>query len=134
MLRASSSLDLLRSTLGQKELAVAQKLIVDQRLISAHEVHWSSARTLDANGDPTQFYFAVNGESGPAVTRQPNESDVVIQGKWQAGHKLRSSFRPVKIQNSERLQDAVTIPAVVCLKRSRLLGTSSDLYLITSTT
>lgn len=84
MLRGKQFKDLLRYTLGQKVFAVAQELVVDQRLLNAHEFQWSSSRTQDGNGATTRSHSDVSGKRVPngfavasdsAVTKHPNESD-----------------------------------------------------------
>lgn len=52
----SNSVDLLRSTLGPKDLKVAQKLIVDQRLLSSREVNKFSTRKQDDNANPNRSH------------------------------------------------------------------------------
>ncbi len=59
-LRTNSLVDFLRFTLGQKDLVVAQPLNIDQRLQSVREVHRSSARAHDDNGDPIRTYSDVS--------------------------------------------------------------------------
>lgn len=50
LLKASSWEDFLRSTLGLKDFAVAQILVVDQRLTTLREVYKYRARVQDDNG------------------------------------------------------------------------------------
>lgn len=52
--------DLLRSTLGQRDLAITWELVVAQRLLSSREVHRSNARKQGDNGDPTRYHYDVN--------------------------------------------------------------------------
>lgn len=58
---ASSSVHLLCSTLDQKDLEVAQKLVFNQWLLSTREVHMSDTRTRDDIGDPTSSHYDVSG-------------------------------------------------------------------------
>lgn len=51
MLSANNLVDFLCSTLGQKDLAVAQELVVNQHILSSRKVQRSSARTQDDNGN-----------------------------------------------------------------------------------
>lgn len=54
-LRTCNSVDLLRSNLGRNDLAVAQKMVADQSLLSAREVHRSSAGTQVGNRKKIEF-------------------------------------------------------------------------------
>ena len=60
LLKASSLVDLLRSTLGQNDLAVPQKLVVDQCQLTTREVHRSITRKQNDNGDPIRPHSDVS--------------------------------------------------------------------------
>lgn len=62
VLRASSLLDLLSFVLDQKDLAITQVQVIDQRLLSSREVQMSSAITQKDNGDPTRTQDVVIGQ------------------------------------------------------------------------
>lgn len=58
LLRASSSIGLLRSTLGQKTFATLQMLVADQSLLSSRVASKSSARMPVDRGTPARFQSA----------------------------------------------------------------------------
>ena len=59
------SVVLLRSTLAQKDLAVGQKLVANQRLLDSREIQRSTARTQEYNGDS-----AYSSQSDVSETRE----------------------------------------------------------------
>lgn len=67
--RATSSLDLLRLSLGQKDFATAQLLIVDERLLSWTEAQQCSSEPVEANKAPKYSHSEVIESDVPVLNQ-----------------------------------------------------------------
>ena len=81
-MESGSSLDLLRSILGQKDLGVTLEMVVDQRLLSER------GASTQERGKGTHLGFAVASNS--VVPRHPNEPNVKVAISSEDRHSLNS--------------------------------------------